>query len=567
MPMLLALVLSWGSAGAEEFRFVVMGDNRPGRGVEPPEVFLRIIDEVNLLDPDFVVLCGDLILGGGDLEETLRQWEEYDKAVSRFRMKVWPVAGNHDYWDSMSDSLWRARFGKPVYSFDHKGSHFVVLNTEELGYTDRISPRQLKWLKEDLRKAKDAKHIFVFLHKPIWAFPSQKEGWWRDVHPILAEHRVDAVFAGHWHQYTWYPRRDGVRYIVTGGAGAPLRRGPGGFHHYLFVTVRDEEVRIAVVEPGKISDERCVDQEMTDALNEFLKGVRVEVELPDQGSIRKVVKVGGRNPLEDSLFVEVSWQESGAWEVEPERNELRLGPGERGEMEFVLAGDAARPYPAPSCSLTARSGGRRLYSVSGGIRLYKSRSVVVPRLGGFRIDGKDDEGGWRKAGLAGEFSENVGYRPISPGTEVRLAHDGKFLYIFARLHEPDMGSLKAKVKAHDGPVWKDDCLEVFLQPPGEGYYHIVVNSKGVTYDCWNRPSGAEVSWNPGLKVATSSEEDSWTVEMAVPFSALGRFPSSGEAWKGNFCRERYAGEGGLSCWSCPLGGFHRPDRFGEIRFR
>jgi len=565
--VLLALALLWGYAGAEDFRFVVMGDNRPGSGANPPKVFLEIIEEVNLLDPDFVVLCGDLILGGGNLEETIRQWDEYERAVSRFRMKVWPVPGNHDYRDAISDSLWRARLGRPVYSFDHKGSHFVVLNSEELGnrYKDTISPKQLKWLEEDLRKARDAQHIFVFLHKPLWAFENEQGHWWKEVHPILARYGVRAVFAGHWHQYTRYPDRDGVRYIVTGGAGAPLYKSPGGFHHYLFVTVRGPEVRIAVIRPGNVWDENCVSQAVMDALREFEEGVRVGIPLTGPGKVRKVLKVGGTNVLRDSLRVRIYWHKPGAWKVEPERAELVLGPGERGEMSFEVVGEGARPYPTPKCSLSVWTRGKRMYAAVVGPEVYRNRRVYVPKVGGFRIDGREEKR-WNKAGRADGFVLNLGEDLASPQTEVRLAHDGKFLYIFARLEELEMDAIRAEEERHDGSVWKDDCMEVFLQPPGEGYYHIVANSKGVTYECRHAPSGKDLGWDPPLRVAIGHEKKAWTVEMAVPFSALGKVPSPGERWRANFCRERRAGEGGLSCWSCTFGGFHRPERFGELVF-
>jgi predicted phosphodiesterase len=65
---------------------------------------------------------------------------------------------------------------------------------------------------------------------------------------LMSEQGVDYVFAGHIHAYA-QAERDGIVYVVTGGAGAPLYRGghPQAFHHYLRVTVRGEEVAIEVV--------------------------------------------------------------------------------------------------------------------------------------------------------------------------------------------------------------------------------------------------------------------------------------------------------------------------------
>jgi hypothetical protein len=189
----------------------------------------------------------------------------------------------------------------------------------------------------------------------------------------------------------------------------------------------------------------------------------------------------------------------------------------------------------------------------------------VPRLGDFRIDGVPEEQ-WAKAASVEEFEDWMGNDLASPTTQVWLAHNQEFLYLFARLDEPHMDDLRATEQRHDGRVWLDDCMEVYLHPPDQGYYHIVVNAEGVTYDCYRPPGGEDLAWDPELQLAVGRQEHAWTVEMAVPFEALGRVPTAGECWRGNFCRERYAMQMARSCWSCTFGGFHNPDRFGQVIF-
>src|SRR6516165_1927370 len=55
------------------------------------------------------------------------------------------------------------------YSFDFKGSHFVVINTDPVG-KDSHAPTQ--WLSADLASAKSRglKHFFVFGHKPAFTY-------------------------------------------------------------------------------------------------------------------------------------------------------------------------------------------------------------------------------------------------------------------------------------------------------------------------------------------------------------------------------------------------------------
>jgi hypothetical protein len=47
-------------------------------------------------------------------------------------MPFYPVAGNHDVVTTPLQTLFAEVWGKDrlYYSFDHKGSHFVVLNTD-----------------------------------------------------------------------------------------------------------------------------------------------------------------------------------------------------------------------------------------------------------------------------------------------------------------------------------------------------------------------------------------------------------------------------------------------------
>lgn len=254
------------------FSFVVMGDNRPqGRKTSDtqPKVFYNIIDEVNLLDPEFSVILGDLIFGYSKNTHVLgRMWNEFNKAAKNFNAPYYLVIGNHDVSNQEMEKQYIAHYEKEFpkyYSFNHKNSHFIVLDCEEPGAEEQIIGKQLEWLKKDLKRNKKAKHIFVFLHRPL-----QEEvdptNWMTTIHPLLAKYNVDTVFAGHWHVYQKSATRDGIRYIITGGAGAPIGNSTinGSFFHYLLVTVRDNKTSIAVIKPGNIKNEEIVNQKIVD---------------------------------------------------------------------------------------------------------------------------------------------------------------------------------------------------------------------------------------------------------------------------------------------------------------
>jgi len=273
----LGLIGIWdGSAGAREFRFAVLGDNRSTAPVVQPLPFRWAIEEINLLNPDFVVIVGDLIRGYTSDDELLKkEWDEFDRVAATFRMPFHLVVGNHDVWDENSEEVFKDRYGKLYYSFDHKGSHFIVLDSELTSCFQKIDEAQLEWLKVDLEAHRDAEHIFVFLHKPLWlkggpeedreGFPEEIADHWNQVvHPLLARYNVDAVIAGHFHYFRNEGIRDGVRYLITGGAGAPLRGGRerGGYYHWLLVTVGPERVIFTVMPTGSIMAEAEITPEI-----------------------------------------------------------------------------------------------------------------------------------------------------------------------------------------------------------------------------------------------------------------------------------------------------------------
>lgn len=196
---------------------------------------------------------------------------------------------------------------------------------------------------------------------------------------------------------------------------------------------------------------------------------------------------------------------------------------------------------------------------------------TLPEMSAFRadvppvIDGHADDPVWRMAVPGRIWLTNIGAL-ASQESAVRLAYDAANLYICITATEPLIGGLRASVVSHDGPVFQDDSIEVFLAPAtkDQGYYHFAVNTIGAKFE----QKSLDASWDGAWDGAASKDADSWTAELRIPFTSLGiTSPSAGETWRANFCRNRYAG-GSVenSCWSVTYGTFHTPARFGAIRF-
>jgi hypothetical protein len=186
------------------------------------------------------------------------------------------------------------------------------------------------------------------------------------------------------------------------------------------------------------------------------------------------------------------------------------------------------------------------------------RAVSIPVWGGQpTIDGDLSDPIWKQARQLDAFTLADGNGKPKQQTDVLVGCDGKMLYVGATCHEDNLGHLTATVTKDGGPVWQDDCLEVFVDPAlgKTSYRQIMANSLGK--QGWNDSKGGQ--WRASSAAAAKIGTDAWTVELAAPLADLGITGPFGF----NVCRERRPMETlELSCWSPTGGGFGRPERFG-----
>ncbi len=227
------------SSAGPLFTFAVAGDSRSG-----PEIYGRVLDSVMAEGSEFLIHTGDLVNNG-----TEAQWQDFQGTMAGFTLPFYPVPGNHDGLAGGLDG-YLTYTGAPAahYSFDRAPVHFTMADSHQGG----IGAAELAWLRQDLGATSQPVKFVVLHHPPfdpdgtdhIMAYGN--EGFMA----LMVEQGVDYVLAGHIHAYA-QGERDGVVYVITGGAGAPLYRAghPQAVHHYLRVTVQqDETVSFEVIE-------------------------------------------------------------------------------------------------------------------------------------------------------------------------------------------------------------------------------------------------------------------------------------------------------------------------------
>lgn len=156
----------------------------------------EVINDINLLNPEFVLLTGDLI-NEGELEdfECLRHHSLAYDMLKEFEVPVYVVPGNHDLggWDATPPPSgtarkewwkffgWRQQSIPPTndeyisndYSFDYGNTHFVGLDAYEIygDYDDYMidiygstsfTAEQMTWLNADLAAAGDKTKVLFY---------------------------------------------------------------------------------------------------------------------------------------------------------------------------------------------------------------------------------------------------------------------------------------------------------------------------------------------------------------------------------------------------------------------
>lgn len=151
----------------------------------------KAVSDVNRLKPR-----PDFVLYGGDLGQSGKQEElvKGKKILDKLKMPYRIIPGEHDYYLDMG-AAWRKLFGAEHWSFNHKGVHFIGMNSilikdfwsarnltpkERMGLLEElechqcglwgVGEKQLDWLEKDVRKVRPNTPVVVMTHSPLWDY-------------------------------------------------------------------------------------------------------------------------------------------------------------------------------------------------------------------------------------------------------------------------------------------------------------------------------------------------------------------------------------------------------------
>jgi 3',5'-cyclic AMP phosphodiesterase CpdA len=207
-----------------------------------PQVFDRVVSEVNKINPDVIIITGDLTNEG--LE---KEYKECKRLVSKLKAKkIITISGNHDYRNTGYLHF------KKYFPFEsvNKLSKDVVLVTIGTARPDRnegeVGYRQNLWLERTMIKFKDKVKILA-MHHHLVSIPDTGADRLTiidagDVLRTIAATNVDLVICGHKHRpWIWNFGKPLIAYAGT----ASSERARGLFENsYNIITITGKKIRV-----------------------------------------------------------------------------------------------------------------------------------------------------------------------------------------------------------------------------------------------------------------------------------------------------------------------------------
>ncbi len=252
------------------FTFIVYGDNRSDGAAHA-----RIVEAIRKESFAFLVNTGDYVIEGAD-DAAWQSFFDIEEPLLADHC-LFGCIGNHELHNDKAALHFERYLGAteptssepspPFYgTFRWGRARFFLLNAFE----DWGAGPEHSWLEGALSRADHEEGIdlrfAVIHHSPRSAGPhgDNKALLAAHIDDLLVAHHVDLVLAGHDHIYERGDTK-GLKYLVSGGGGAPLyreitpepsTRKVEATYHYVKVTVADEKVSVVAVRAdGSIVDE------------------------------------------------------------------------------------------------------------------------------------------------------------------------------------------------------------------------------------------------------------------------------------------------------------------------
>jgi len=244
--------------------------------------FTQALDTVNMLNPDFILTGGDLIMDA--LTQSYGRADSlynlYLEIIKRAKSPVYNTMGNHEIYGIYKSSgadpanpeygekMFEKRLGHSYYSFEHKGWKFMIINsiedTKKGKYVGQVDTGQISWIKSELKKTDPHTPIVLSTHIPfITAYTQKYDGSTlpndsslvvfnsKEVIGLFNGYNLKLVLQGHLHTVEDI-YIDGIHFITCGAVSGGWWKGPNqGFEEgFMYITFKANDFRWGYVDYG-----------------------------------------------------------------------------------------------------------------------------------------------------------------------------------------------------------------------------------------------------------------------------------------------------------------------------
>lgn len=227
----------------KEAVIVQISDIHVGEKHFVPSLLTRCIDEINELNPDIVIITGDLTANGFRMEyDTLKNY------LSPIKCKNLLVQlGNHDS-RNVGYMHFKDIFGSRYISFNSNKVTIVGADSSEPDLDNgQIGREHYEWIKKEFSKCDDGNFKIFAMHHHLISVPNtgRERNIVNDAGDVLetvVDAGVDMVLCGHKHvPYLW---RVEDLLVVTAGTVSCLRLRGKIEPSYNIIYVREKEIDI-----------------------------------------------------------------------------------------------------------------------------------------------------------------------------------------------------------------------------------------------------------------------------------------------------------------------------------
>jgi Icc protein len=159
--------------------------------------------------PELVIFCGDLVHMTNPSEGD-EYYQLFRECAAELSCPFYVLPGNHDLREPFRRLLLEGQelqSEKLYYAFDHGGSRFFLLDSlDEMRVEGRISPKQIKWLCDEL-DACAPQPSFIFMHHPPldigigWLDELRLENGEELLAALEGRSNIKKIFFSHAHQF------------------------------------------------------------------------------------------------------------------------------------------------------------------------------------------------------------------------------------------------------------------------------------------------------------------------------------------------------------------------------